>query len=114
MSQVYTTCGICDFSKCDPSTIRNCSRCQGHLCFPLQTGPRTVCSGCIDKNRHQLNKIFVNGKDKNMNLIDPGSLRPIDTCKDCGIPMIPHGCSLMSGCSKKNKVDLRKILNNLM
>jgi hypothetical protein len=101
MNQPNSTCGICDFSNCDPVTIRNCSICQGHLCIPLQTGPRTVCSGCIYSNRHQLDKIFVNGKDENMDIIDPGSLQVIPTCKECGCPKIPLGCSLMSGCSNK-------------
>ena len=87
-----TTCGMCDISNIPLDTLRNCSICQGHLCLSIQKGPRTICSHCISDNRHQFNLIFPNGKDSNGNWIDPGTLKPLSTCKLCGSPRIPMFC----------------------
>lgn len=74
-----TTCGVCDFSKWNPSEIRNCTVCEKHLCISIQKGPRSVCSYCILK--YDPDEIFQRSSDGR--LIDQGtglpSLKFVDT-----------------------------------
>ena len=86
---VDSTCGICDFKNIPLYEIRKCSICQGHLCMPLQKGPRTVCSPCILNNTKNLERIFTDGKTENGLWIDPATKLPIHTCSKSGKPYIP-------------------------
>ena len=83
-----STCGICTFENIPSHEIRKCSVCQGHLCMPLQKGPRTVCSYCILAvgDNHEI--IFTVGKIDGK-WIDPATKLPISTCQKSGKPYIP-------------------------
>ena len=77
---VESTCGICTFENMALCEIRKCSICQGHLCMPLQNGPRTICSNCILEASDNYGKIFVDGRIDG-NWIDPATKLPIPTCQ---------------------------------
>jgi hypothetical protein len=88
---VRTTCGICDFSRWRDKDIRVCGVCHGHLCMPLQKGPRTVCTPCIIANWDRLGDVF-DGKNEQGQWIDPGTKEGVQTCGRCGMPCLPMQC----------------------
>ena len=92
---VDSTCGICTFENIAIENLRKCSICQGHLCAPLQKGPRTVCSYCILDKIKCPEIIFTDGKTEHGSWIDPGTKLPIHTCRYSGLPYIP-----LSKCEK--------------
>lgn len=92
---IESTCGICTFDNINIKDLRKCSICQGHLCEPLQKGPRTICSNCIYSNSENLDQIFPDGKTQKGEWIDPATKQPLLTCKYSGKPYIP-----MSKCSE--------------
>jgi hypothetical protein len=85
---VDSTCGICTFENMSLDEIRKFSICQGHLCMPLQKGPRTICSKCILSVEDRYEQIFVDGKIDGK-WIDPATKLPIPTCQKSGKPYIP-------------------------
>ena len=91
------SCQLCDFSGFHPNELRNSSICQLKLCQSLQKGNRTICHRCIIEHRDNIEKLFPNGRNENGQLIDPGTLRPINTCKKCGHPALEWRCMNMFG-----------------
>ena len=98
-----TTCGVCP----PGDNMRKCSICQGHLCRSLQEGARTVCAPCITAHADCLAQIFCYGKDAHGDWLDPASRLPVPTCQVCDSPLLPHRCSLLSGCSHTDAAQAR-------
>ena len=98
MAVQCATCGICDLSHIDLRDLRRCPVCQNYVCLSMQSGPRSVCGGCVRANLNNLERVFVNGKDDRGRWIDPGTLRGIPTCRHCGEPELGMRCGPVIGC----------------
>tara|TARA_Y200000002_G_scaffold326057_1_gene288467 strand:- start:98 stop:454 length:357 start_codon:yes stop_codon:yes gene_type:complete len=81
------SCGICKHDK--NANIPRCSICLRFRCLGVQQRLAyekcSICSNCVNNNIHQLEKIFVDGKNEKGKWIVPAHKIEITTCM-CGKP----------------------------
>ena len=85
------TCGMCRYAPGEKDAER-CSICLRFRCRGEQAGLRrpgacTVCPGCVRESVRagQLPRIFVDGKNRKGEWIDPARKTGVRTCR-CGLP----------------------------